>query len=290
MSLRDQPYLPLYVDDFLSDEKLNLCSANSYGVYINIMCLMHKSDNYGIILLDQKWKQNPNQIINFASKFAKILPFSYSEILSALSELVYEKVLCIDSDRLIQKRMVRDNEISVLRAEAGFKGGKSTQLGKANYEAKVQANIEANAQANTVNVNANENVSNNIKIGTQKDFVDQVIDIFAIEYESMNQIQYAQIAKGKERSAAGKILKLHKEQHPEMLSDETLTSLQIYFRACVAINDDWLRNNMSLSIIVSKFNEINNKLKNGQVKRINGAGVTDAELNDIIGRKFATDR
>lgn len=285
MSLRDQPYLPLYVDDFLSDERLNLCSANSYGVYINIMCLMHKSETYGIILLDQKWKQNPNQIINFAYKFAKILPFSYDEILSALSELVYEKVLCITDDQLIQKRMVRDNEISIIRAEAGFKGGKSTQFAKANNE----ANNQANAQANTVN--ANENVyDNNIRIGMQKDFVDQVIDIFASEYESMNQIQYAQIAKGKERSAAGKILKLHKERHPEMTSDETLRSLQIYFRACVAITDDWLRNNMSLSIIVSKFNEINNKLKNGQIKRVNGAGVTDAELAELIGRKFATDR
>jgi hypothetical protein len=285
MALRDQPYLPLYVDDFLSDEKLILCSANSYGVYINIMCLMHKSETYGIILLDQKWKQNANQIINFAYKFAKILPFTYDEILSALSELTYERVLYIEGDMLIQKRMVRDNEISLVRAEAGFKGGKQTQFAKANKE----ANNEANSEANTVIVNENV-IDNNIEIGIEKDFVDKVIDVFAIEYESMNQIKYVQISKGKERSAAGKILKLHKEHHPEMTTEETLKSLQIYFRVCVAINDEWLRNNMSLSIIVSKFNEINNKLRNGKTKRVNGTGATDEELRELLAGKFATDK
>ena len=64
MALKDQPYLPLYVDDFLSDEKLSLCSAESTGVYIRLMCLMHKSDEYGAVLLKQKFKQNESKIIS----------------------------------------------------------------------------------------------------------------------------------------------------------------------------------------------------------------------------------
>ncbi len=47
MALRNQPYLPLFVQDYLTDEKLNECSAQSQGVYIKIMCLMHKSETYG---------------------------------------------------------------------------------------------------------------------------------------------------------------------------------------------------------------------------------------------------
>ena len=43
MALRDQPYLPLYVQDFLTDEKLAECSAMATGVYIRLMCIMHKS-------------------------------------------------------------------------------------------------------------------------------------------------------------------------------------------------------------------------------------------------------
>ena len=43
MALREQPYLPLYVQDFLTDEKLNECSAESTGVYIRLMCIMDKA-------------------------------------------------------------------------------------------------------------------------------------------------------------------------------------------------------------------------------------------------------
>lgn len=160
MALRDQPYLPLFVEDFLTDEKLNECSANAHGVYIKIMCLMHKSETYGVILLEQKWKQNDKQIINFASKFARHMPFNFDEILSALNELIFERVLFLEDDRLIQRRMVRDNEISITRATAGFKGGKATQFAQANNKANIEANnqakYQANNQANTVIENENE--------------------------------------------------------------------------------------------------------------------------------------
>ena len=75
MALRDQPYLPLYIQDFLTDEKLSECSASATGVYIRIMCLMHKSEHYGKILLKQKHKQTGKQIEDFASFFAKVLPY-----------------------------------------------------------------------------------------------------------------------------------------------------------------------------------------------------------------------
>lgn len=75
MALRDQPYLPLYIQDFLTDEKLAECSAESTGVYIRLMCLFHKSDTYGKILLKQKYKQSDKQILNFASQVAKNLPY-----------------------------------------------------------------------------------------------------------------------------------------------------------------------------------------------------------------------
>jgi hypothetical protein len=73
MALRDQPYIPLYIQDFLTDEKLIECSAQATGVYVRLMCIMHKSEDYGKILLRQKDKQKPKQIENFA----KINPLTY---------------------------------------------------------------------------------------------------------------------------------------------------------------------------------------------------------------------
>jgi len=153
MALRDQPYLPLYVQDYLTDEKLNMCSAATQGIYIKIMCIMHKSEQYGTILLKQNDKQKSSSCLNFAYKLAKLLPFDVNEINTALDELINENVIYINTDKLIQKRMVRDNEISIIRSKAGSKGGKKTQKFA---KAKIKANSEYEYE--------NENINNSINV------------------------------------------------------------------------------------------------------------------------------
>ena len=77
MALRNQPYLPLYVQDFLTDEKLRECSAQTVGVYIMIMCLMHKSQEYGKISLSKFDKRTDNITNDFANKLMKHIPYPY---------------------------------------------------------------------------------------------------------------------------------------------------------------------------------------------------------------------
>lgn len=140
MALRNQPYIPLYIQDIMTDEKLNECSASTHGIYIKgIMCLMHKSENYGKILLKQKYKQNKSKIKALAYQLVKHLPYTETEIENALTELVDEKVCHFEGDYLCQKRMVKDNELSLVRAKAGKKGGDKTKFAIA----KVQANTES---------------------------------------------------------------------------------------------------------------------------------------------------
>jgi hypothetical protein len=136
------------VQDFLTDEKLIECTASANGIYIRIMCIMHKAQDYGVILLKQKDKLHDNQIKNFASKIARQLPFKEDEIIIALNELIDNEVLFIDNDKLIQRRMVRDNEISLIRSNVGRVGGLKSQFAKAKDKAKEEANTE----------NENENV------------------------------------------------------------------------------------------------------------------------------------
>lgn len=158
MALRNQPYIPLYVQDFLTDEKLNECSAQSVGVYIKIMCIMHKSDEYGTILLKQKDKQTLSTVENFALKLIKHLPFDLTVIKNAISELVAEGVLTIDGEKLFQKRMVKDNSISEKRSLAGSEGGKRTQFAKAKSKANGKAKVKANSEYENVNVNVIKDV------------------------------------------------------------------------------------------------------------------------------------
>lgn len=152
MALRNQPYIPLYVQDFLTDEKLMECSASATGVYIKIMCVMHKSDEYGTILLRQKDKQTTYQIKNFATKLLKHLPFDVEVIEEALLELINEGVLTLNGDKLLQKRMLRDNDISIKRKIAGSKGG----FAKANNVAKELANTEYEYENEDINIKEEE--------------------------------------------------------------------------------------------------------------------------------------
>lgn len=156
MARRDQPYISLYVQDFLTDEKLVECSAEAHGVYIRLMCLMHKSSEYGKILLKQKDKQNESNILNFACKLDRQMPFSVDVIERSLTELLEEGVLTMDGDVLFQKRMVRDGKLSDTRALAGSKGGKNSSA-KSKSENFATDFAQAKSQANTENEIENEN-------------------------------------------------------------------------------------------------------------------------------------
>lgn len=146
MALRDQPYLPLYIQDFLTDEKLIECSAEATGVYIRLMCILHKSDEYGKLLLKQKDKQDAKHLKNFALKLLKQMPYQLDIIEKSLEELINEKVIYIEGDYLFQKRMVKDNDISLKRSESGKKGGKKTQFASQFAKAKTQANTESESE------------------------------------------------------------------------------------------------------------------------------------------------
>jgi uncharacterized protein YdaU (DUF1376 family) len=159
MALRNQPYIPLMVDDFQTDEKLRDCSAASVGVYIRIMCLMHTTPEYGIILLKQKHKQGKDVCSGLAVQMAKQFPFDEKTINAALVELIEENVLQLNGDQIEQKRMIKDNDISLKRAAAGSSGGKKTQSNNKFAKAKPKANTQANSVSVNEYVNGNEGVS-----------------------------------------------------------------------------------------------------------------------------------
>jgi hypothetical protein len=125
MALRDQPYLPLYIKDIMTDEKLIECSAEAHGIYLRLLCILHKQEKYGLLCLKQKYKQTESKILDFARMLVKQMPFSMEVIAKGLEELVSEDVIKIDEDFLYQKRMVKDGEISIMRTEVGKLGGSS---------------------------------------------------------------------------------------------------------------------------------------------------------------------
>lgn len=154
MALRNQPYFPLYVQDYLTDEKLNMCSWSTQGIYIKILCVLHKQENYGCILFKQTIKQNMSMIENFAYILVKNLPCQINEMIIALNELIEYNVLTISDNKLYQKRMVKDGEISEKRSNSAKKGGGNPILFK-------QTDKQIDKQ---ITENEYENINNNIGV------------------------------------------------------------------------------------------------------------------------------
>ena len=142
MALRNQPYFPLYVQDYMTDEKLNLCSWQTQGIYIKILCILHKQKEYGCILFKQNDKQNQSTCLDFASILVRNLPCQLNEMVEALEELIENEVLIIQDNKLFQKRMYKDGKISEERSKAGKKGGGNPNLFKHNPKQNDKQNPE----------------------------------------------------------------------------------------------------------------------------------------------------
>jgi hypothetical protein len=146
MALRNQPYIPLYVQDVLTDEKLIECSAEAHGVYFRLLCILHKQEVYGLLRLKEKYKQTQSKplakqeqqretLLSFADMLSKQMPFPSKQIYDCLQELINERVLMLNGDSLSQKRMVKDGELSLIRTKTGKLGGSklSKQYGKQGF-------------------------------------------------------------------------------------------------------------------------------------------------------------
>lgn len=276
MALRDQPYLPLYVQDYLTDEKLNMCSLSTQGVYIKLMCLFHKSEIYGGILLKQKDKQCENLASNFAGKIAKLMPVKIELIESALNELLEERVLNIEGDLLFQKRMVKDNEISIKRADSGKKGGESTQKSYRFAKAKDQPKD----QANTEDENEYENEDINIDINVLK----SQFEIFRQNYPGTKRGLEIEFDNFKKRNATWKELVF-------TLSDSL--QYQINAKEERARNGGFVPEWKNLSTWINAkcwSEEITiTKTSNGTKISKKDNGATQDELAALYARKYAVD-
>ena len=69
-----------------------------------------------------------------------------------------------------------------------------------------------------------------------------------------------------------------------------LESLKKYFEACMNIEDPWYKNNMSLPLIVSKFNEINQILKNRGKSLIKNENPLNFDTKVIAGKTCEWDK
>jgi hypothetical protein len=175
MALRDQPYLPLYVKDLMTDEKLAECSPAAHGIYLRLICILHKEETYGSSKLKDKYKNSSDILLDFSEQFSTNMPFKTGAIYDGLSELFSEGVIQIRGNRLSQKRMVKDGEISDKRSKSGKNGGVKTSE-KNKKLAKEFAT--AKSIANTANENAIANSTSKLDIVPDENFEKEILGLW----------------------------------------------------------------------------------------------------------------
>src|SRR5262245_22950675 len=114
------PWLKFFPGDWLADEKLRLCSLPARGLWIDLLCVMHKSEPRGML------QQSSGKPFT-ADQIARIAGCTKAEADQLLRELIEAGVASKNGAGVVfSRRIVRDESLREARSKAGSKGGKVT--------------------------------------------------------------------------------------------------------------------------------------------------------------------
>jgi hypothetical protein len=105
-----------YPQDWMSDSRLRLCSAGARGLWIDILCLMHLSNERGYLLIDDT--------VLDEQMLQKRLGYDAQEFDDCFTELRRYNIIKKDeNNRYFCKRIVNDQVLSEKRSMSGKLGG-----------------------------------------------------------------------------------------------------------------------------------------------------------------------
>lgn len=111
-----RPAFQFYPADWRKDSNLQSSSIESRGLWIDLLCIMHECDRYGHLSVNNK-AMNSEQI-------ARLVGISTKDCKRLLIELEDAGVFSrLEDSTIYSRRMVKDERLRTLRAEAGRLGG-----------------------------------------------------------------------------------------------------------------------------------------------------------------------
>jgi len=117
--MKHNPWMKFYPQDWLTDVELRSCSSAARGTLIDLICLAHRQENYGVCMADNT--------VETRKKTAKCLSLTLRTFDSHLASLIQMKRICVaDDGRLYIKRMVQDHDYSLRQSKIGKMGGNPT--------------------------------------------------------------------------------------------------------------------------------------------------------------------
>lgn len=131
-----RPSFQFYPGDWRRDPALRTCSMAAKGFWIELMCVMHESEEYGYLIVAGQ----PMTVKDLAKLVGETPTFCKK----ILEELQKKCVFSVDFRGIIfSRRMVKDESIRAIRAQAGSLGGNPKLKGDL-VKQKVKQNSKQN--------------------------------------------------------------------------------------------------------------------------------------------------
>lgn len=146
------PAFQFYPADWRKDLGVQSLGFHERGVWFEILCLMHESEDRGRLVLNGK-KMSDETV-------ARLLGLDKQSFLKTLTKLLEAGVASRGpAGELVNRRMIKDERIRLIRQEAGRKGGEiSVCLSKT--EAKPQAKPKQTSEDEDEDENEDKNLRN----------------------------------------------------------------------------------------------------------------------------------
>ena len=173
------PAFQFYPADWLNDIKLQSCSLAAQGLLLNLMCLMHQSENYGFLLI--------NGVIPSVKDVSHLLRLHHKTYQARLKELFLKGVLYEDENKAICcKRMIKDEHIREVRRKSGKLGGNPLLKQDVKQDSK-QKSTPSSSTSPSSSVNDLLSKDNKSRSGDHfKNKVGDYLDVILAEIELIN--------------------------------------------------------------------------------------------------------
>ena len=117
--MKSKPWFKFDPNSWLNNIQLRNCSTSERGMLIDLMCIAHRSTDYGCILQDYK----PDSV----KMLAKSLSIRYQTATRCIQKLIeLERISLTSSNQLVIERMVEDEEKARQQSAYGKMGGNPT--------------------------------------------------------------------------------------------------------------------------------------------------------------------
>jgi len=179
-----RPAFQFYPSDWRNDGNLRLCSMAARGLLVELMCIAHECDDYGVLA------QNGHVFCH--KTVGKLTGLRTDTVAKLTEELTQNGVLSRDENgALYSRRMVRDEYVRKIRAEAGVKGGNPLLVNHlVKQTAKQKPTPSSSSSSSSSIINKRPTLEEVIAAGDRAGHTAQECTDFFNECESRAEAQY----------------------------------------------------------------------------------------------------